>query len=155
MPPDVYILPTSQVCPANLAHAKPSGIPATLYRIMTRRRLPHSVPLGSLQIVRSTATCHLSNKQRSAHGSRPPHCRALDMYTLFPITHNTAVPESIAAAAGYGRGARGTANGLVPTLRLFNAAVRCFSQGGGGRCSSFAMYLEPWHADVFEFLELR
>ena len=77
------------------------------------------------------------------------------MYTLFPITHNTTVPESIAAAAGYARGARGTANGLVPTLRLFNAAVRCFSQGGGGRCSSFAVYLEPWHADVFEFLEQR
>ena len=49
----------------------------------------------------------------------------------------------------------GRSNGLVPMLRVFNNAARYVDQGGGKRKGSFAIYLEPWHADVFDFLDLR
>ena len=53
----------------------------------------------------------------------------------------------------YGTG--GISNGIVPMLRAFNETARYVDQGGGKRKGSFAMYLEPWHADVFDFLDLR
>jgi ribonucleoside-diphosphate reductase alpha subunit len=53
------------------------------------------------------------------------------------------------------RGTGGISNGLVPMLRVFNNTARYVDQGGGKRNGSFAMYLEPWHADVQEFLELK
>ena len=49
----------------------------------------------------------------------------------------------------------GVSNGLVPMLRVFNATARYVDQGGNKRPGAFAIYLEPWHADIFEFLELR
>ena len=49
----------------------------------------------------------------------------------------------------------GTSNGLVPMLRVFNNTARYVDQGGNKRPGAFAIYLEPWHADVFDFLELR
>ena len=52
-------------------------------------------------------------------------------------------------------GTNGVSNGLVPMLRVFNDTARYVDQGGGKRNGSFAMYLEPWHADVFEFIELK
>merc|ERR1712051_350874 len=52
-------------------------------------------------------------------------------------------------------GTNGYSNGLVPMLRNFNETARYVDQGGGKRKGSFAMYLEPWHADVFDFLELK
>ncbi len=52
-------------------------------------------------------------------------------------------------------GTNGKSNGLVPMLRVFNNVARYVDQGGGKRMGSFAIYLEPWHADIFEFLELR
>lgn len=52
-------------------------------------------------------------------------------------------------------GTNGTSNGLVPMLRVFNASARYVDQGGGKRQGSWAMYLEPWHADIENFLELR
>merc|ERR1719323_2805995 len=63
--------------------------------------------------------------------------------------------SSIRAKGGYIRGTNGYSNGLVPMLRNFNETARYVDQGGGKRKGSFAMYLEPWHADVFDFLELR
>jgi ribonucleoside-diphosphate reductase alpha subunit len=53
------------------------------------------------------------------------------------------------------RGTNGVADGIVPMLRVFNNTARYVNQGGGKRKGSFAVYLEPWHADIFEFLELR
>merc|ERR1739838_187646 len=53
------------------------------------------------------------------------------------------------------RGTNGTSNGIVPMLRVFNNTARYVDQGGGKRKGSFAMYLEPWHADIYSFLELR
>uniref|UniRef100_A0A7S2QKK7 Ribonucleoside-diphosphate reductase n=1 Tax=Zooxanthella nutricula TaxID=1333877 RepID=A0A7S2QKK7_9DINO len=63
--------------------------------------------------------------------------------------------SNVRAKGGYIRGTNGHSNGLVPMLRNFNETARYVDQGGGKRKGSFAMYLEPWHADVFDFLELR
>lgn len=63
--------------------------------------------------------------------------------------------HNIRATSSYIRGTNGTSNGIVPMLRVFNDTARYVDQGGGKRKGAFAMYLEPWHADVFEFLELR
>tara|TARA_Y100000389_G_scaffold95236_1_gene91900 strand:+ start:9730 stop:12399 length:2670 start_codon:yes stop_codon:yes gene_type:complete len=52
-------------------------------------------------------------------------------------------------------GTNGVSNGLVPMLKVFNNTARYVDQGGGKRSGSFAMYLEPWHADIEDFLELR
>ncbi|MCE2846808.1 MAG: ribonucleoside-diphosphate reductase subunit alpha [Sphingobacteriales bacterium] len=63
--------------------------------------------------------------------------------------------HNIRATGSYIRGTNGTSNGIVPMLRVFNDTARYVDQGGGKRKGSFAVYLEPWHADVFEFLDLK
>merc|ERR1712008_103693 len=63
--------------------------------------------------------------------------------------------SNIRAKGSYIRGTNGHSNGLVPLLRNFNETARYVDQGGGKRKGSFAIYLEPWHADIFDFLELR
>merc|ERR1740121_2019276 len=63
--------------------------------------------------------------------------------------------SNVRAKGSYIRGTNGLSNGLVPLLRNFNETARYVDQGGGKRKGSFAMYLEPWHADVFDFLELK
>lgn len=52
-------------------------------------------------------------------------------------------------------GTNGISNGLVPMIRVFNNTARYVDQGGNKRPGAFAMYLEPWHADIFEFLDLK
>jgi len=61
----------------------------------------------------------------------------------------------IRGTGSYIKGTNGTSNGIVPMLRVFNNTARYVDQGGGKRKGSFAMYLEPWHSDIFKFLELR
>jgi ribonucleoside-diphosphate reductase subunit M1 len=63
--------------------------------------------------------------------------------------------HNVRARGSYIRGTNGTSNGLVPMLRVFNSTARYVDQGGGKRPGAFAMYLEPWHPDVFDFLDLR
>jgi ribonucleoside-diphosphate reductase alpha chain len=63
--------------------------------------------------------------------------------------------HNIRATGSYIRGTNGTSNGIVPLLRVFNDTARYVDQGGGKRKGSFAIYLEPWHADVFDFLDLK
>jgi len=63
--------------------------------------------------------------------------------------------HNVRATGSYIGGTNGTSNGLVPMLRVFNDTARYVDQGGGKRKGAFAIYLEPWHADVFEFLDLR
>jgi ribonucleoside-diphosphate reductase alpha subunit len=63
--------------------------------------------------------------------------------------------HNIRSTGSYIKGTNGTSNGIVPMLRVFNDTARYVDQGGGKRKGAFAVYLEPWHADVFEFLELR
>ena len=62
---------------------------------------------------------------------------------------------NIRASESYIRGTNGFSNGIVPMLRVFNDTARYVDQGGGKRKGSIAVYLEPWHADVFEFLDLK
>jgi ribonucleoside-diphosphate reductase alpha subunit len=63
--------------------------------------------------------------------------------------------HNIRATGSYIKGTNGTSNGIIPMLRVFNDTARYVDQGGGKRKGAFSVYLEPWHADVFEFLELR
>ncbi len=63
--------------------------------------------------------------------------------------------HNIRATGSYIRGTNGTSNGIVPMLKVFNDTARYVDQGGGKRKGSFAMYLEPWHADIFDFLDLK
>ena len=63
--------------------------------------------------------------------------------------------HNIRATNSFISGTNGKSNGIVPMLRVFNDTARYVDQGGGKRNGSFAIYLEPWHADIFEFLELK
>ena len=63
--------------------------------------------------------------------------------------------HNVRAKGSYIRGTNGMSNGIVPMLRVFNDTARYVDQGGGKRKGSFAIYLEPWHADVYDFLDLR
>jgi ribonucleoside-diphosphate reductase subunit M1 len=63
--------------------------------------------------------------------------------------------HNIRATGAYVRGTNSNSNGIVPMLRVFNDTARYVDQGGGKRKGAFAIYLEPWHADVFDFLALR
>jgi ribonucleoside-diphosphate reductase alpha subunit len=63
--------------------------------------------------------------------------------------------HDIRAKGSYIKGTNGTSNGIVPMLRVYNDTARYVDQGGGKRKGSFAIYLEPWHADVFDFLDLK
>lgn len=63
--------------------------------------------------------------------------------------------HNVRATGSYIRGTGGTSNGIIPMLRVFNDAARYIDQGGGKRKGSFAIYLEPWHADIYSFLDLR
>ncbi len=63
--------------------------------------------------------------------------------------------HGIRATGSYIGGTNGTSNGIIPMLKVFNDTARYVDQGGGKRKGAFAIYLEPWHADVFAFLDLR
>lgn len=63
--------------------------------------------------------------------------------------------HNIRATGSYISGTNGTSNGIVPMLRVFNDTARYVDQGGGKRKGSFAIYVEPWHADIFDFLDLK
>lgn len=63
--------------------------------------------------------------------------------------------SNIRATRSYIKGTNGYSNGLVPMLRVYNDTARYVDQGGGKRKGAFAVWLEPWHADIFEFLELK
>ncbi len=63
--------------------------------------------------------------------------------------------HNVRATGSYIKGTNGTSNGIIPMLKVFNDTARYVDQGGGKRKGAFAVYLEPWHADVFEFLDLK
>jgi ribonucleoside-diphosphate reductase alpha chain len=63
--------------------------------------------------------------------------------------------HDVRAKGSYIKGTNGTSNGIVPMLRVYNDTARYVDQGGGKRKGSFAVYLEPWHADIFDFLDLK
>ncbi|MCA6442987.1 MAG: ribonucleoside-diphosphate reductase subunit alpha [Bacteroidota bacterium] len=63
--------------------------------------------------------------------------------------------HNVRATGSYIKGTNGTSNGILPMLKVYNETARYVDQGGGKRKGSIAVYLEPWHADIFEFLDLR
>ncbi len=63
--------------------------------------------------------------------------------------------HNIRSTGSYIAGTNGTSNGIVPMLRVFNDTARYVDQGGGKRKGSFAIYIEPWHSDIFDFLDLK
>lgn len=63
--------------------------------------------------------------------------------------------HNIRATGSYIAGTNGYSNGIIPMLRVYNNTARYVDQGGNKRPGAFAIYLEPWHADIFEFLDLR
>jgi ribonucleoside-diphosphate reductase alpha chain len=63
--------------------------------------------------------------------------------------------HNVRATGSYIAGTNGTSNGIVPMLKVFNDTARYVDQGGGKRKGSFAMYIEPWHADIMSFLDLK
>lgn len=63
--------------------------------------------------------------------------------------------SKVRATGAYVKGTNGRSNGIVPMLKVYNETARYVDQGGGKRKGSFAIYLEPWHADIFDFLDLR
>jgi len=63
--------------------------------------------------------------------------------------------HNVRATGSYIKGTNGTSNGIVPMLRVFNDTARYVDQGGGKRKGSFAIYIEPWHADIIDFLDLK
>jgi len=63
--------------------------------------------------------------------------------------------HNIRATGSYIKGTGGTSNGIIPMLRVFNDTARYVDQGGGKRKGAFAIYLEPWHADIYDFLEMK
>ena len=63
--------------------------------------------------------------------------------------------HNIRATGSYIKGTNGTSNGIIPMLKVFNDTARYVDQGGGKRKGAFAIYIEPWHADIFDFLDLK
>lgn len=63
--------------------------------------------------------------------------------------------HEVRANGSYIKGTNGHSNGIIPMLKVFNETARAVNSGGGKRNGSFAIYLEPWHADVFDFLSLK
>ena len=100
------------------------------------------------------ASCFLlSMKDDSVHGiyDTLKDCALISKYAGGIGLH----VHNIRASGSLIRGTNGTSNGLVPMLRVFNDTARYIDQGGGKRNGSFAIYLEPWHADIYDFLELK
>ncbi|HEY1039181.1 MAG TPA: ribonucleoside-diphosphate reductase subunit alpha [Bacteroidia bacterium] len=63
--------------------------------------------------------------------------------------------HNVRATGSYIKGTNGTSNGIIPMLKVFNETARYVDQGGGKRKGSIAVYLEPWHADIYQFLDIR
>jgi len=100
------------------------------------------------------ASCFLlAMKEDSVHGiyDTLKDCALISKYAGGIGLH----VHNIRASGSLIRGTNGTSNGLVPMLRVFNDTARYIDQGGGKRNGSFAIYLEPWHADIYDFLELK
>jgi ribonucleoside-diphosphate reductase alpha subunit len=126
------------------------------YRLMADHHFTHATPTlfnaGSQR--EQFASCFLlTMKEDSVHGiyDTLKDCALISKHAggIGLSVHN------IRASDSYIAGTNGYSNGLVPMLRVYNDTARYIDQGGNKRNGSFAIYLEPWHADVFAFLELK
>lgn len=128
----------------------------TTYDMLSQKRMTHATPtLFNAGTPRpQLSSCYLiSMHEDSIHGiyKTLSDCAAISKYAGGIGLH----VHNIRARGALIRGTNGASNGLVPMLRVFNNTARYVDQGGGRRNGSFAVYLEPWHADVEEFLKLK
>jgi len=126
------------------------------YEGLSRRYFTHATPTlfnAGTNTPQMSSCFLLTMKEDSIDGiyETLKNCAIISKYAggIGLASHN------IPASKSYIRGTNGTSNGIVPMLRVFNNTARYVDQGGGKRKGSIAIYLEPWHADVFEFLDLR
>jgi len=126
------------------------------YNLMSRRLFTHATPtLFNAGTPRpQMSSCFLLMMQGDSIEGIYDTLKQCALISKFAGGIGVAI-SNIRAGGSYIRGTNGHSNGLVPMLRCFNETARYVDQGGGKRKGSFAMYLEPWHADVFDFLELR
>jgi ribonucleotide reductase alpha subunit len=125
------------------------------YDLMSLKYMTHATPtLFNAGTPRpQLSSCFLTSVEDSITGIYKTlgDCAEISKYAggIGMHLHNIRAKGSII------RGTNGTSNGLVPMIRVFNNTARYVDQGGGKRSGSFAMYLEPWHADVEDFLRLK
>eukprot|EP00405_Crypthecodinium_cohnii_P016886 CAMPEP_0206458424 /NCGR_PEP_ID=MMETSP0324_2-20121206/23560_1 /ASSEMBLY_ACC=CAM_ASM_000836 /TAXON_ID=2866 /ORGANISM="Crypthecodinium cohnii, Strain Seligo" /LENGTH=798 /DNA_ID=CAMNT_0053929757 /DNA_START=103 /DNA_END=2499 /DNA_ORIENTATION=+ len=126
------------------------------YTLMSTRKFTHATPTlfnaGTPQPQMSS--CFLLTVQEDSIGGIYDTLKQCAMISKQAGGIGLAV-SNVRAKGSYIRGTNGYSNGIVPMLRNFNETARYVDQGGGKRKGSFAMYLEPWHADVYDFIELR
>jgi len=126
------------------------------YRLMSRRQFTHATPTlfnAGTPTPQMSSCFLLTMKEDSIEG-------IYDTLKQCALISKSAggiglALSNIRAKGGYIRGTNGYSNGLVPLLRNFNETARYVEQGGGKRKGSIAIYLEPWHGDIYDFLELR
>lgn len=126
------------------------------YSLLSQRYFTHATPTlfnAGTPNPQMSSCFLLSMKEDSIDGiyDTLKHCAVISKYAG---GIGLAI-SNVRASASYIRGTNGTSNGIVPMLRVFNNTARYVDQGGGKRKGSIAAYLEPWHSDVFAFLDLR
>jgi len=138
-------------------HAGEGGLAAAIetYDLMSRRMFTHATPtlLNAGTPAPQMSSCFLLAMRDDSIDGIYDTLKQCAQISKFAGGIGLAI-SNIRASGSYIRGTNGTSNGILPMLRVFNETAR-YVDGGGKRKAAFAMYLEPWHADVFEFLELR
>jgi len=126
------------------------------YDMMSRRMFTHATPtlFNAGTPTPQMSSCFLLTMQGDSIGEIYDTLKQCALISKCAGGIGVAV-SNVRASGSYIRGTNGYSNGLVPMLRNFNETARYVDQGGGKRKGSFAMYLEPWHADVYDFLELK
>lgn len=126
------------------------------YDLMSRRLYTHATPTlyNSGTAMNQLASCFLlamNDDSISGIYKTLGDCAAISKNAGGIGVHIS----NVRAQGSYIEGTNGRSNGIVPMLRVFNETARYVDQGGGKRNGSFAMYMEPWHADIFSFLDLK
>ena len=137
-------------------HGEDMAAVDTTYRMMRAKQMTHATPtlFNAGTPTPQLASCFLlQNQEDSIEG----------IYDTLKQTAKISQAaggiglsiHNVRATGSYISGTGGTSNGIVPMLRVFNDTARYVDQGGGKRKGSFAIYLEPWHADILDFLDLK
>ena len=126
------------------------------YDLMSQKFMTHATPtlFNAGTPMQQLSSCYLLSMQEDSIAGiykTLGDCAAISKYAGGIGLH----VHNIRARGSLIRGTNGMSNGLVPMLRVFNNTARYVDQGGGRRNGSFAVYLEPWHADVEDFLKLK
>ena len=126
------------------------------YRMMSEKKFTMATPtlFNSGTPCPQMSSCFLMTMKEDSIGGIYDTLKNCAMISKYAGGIGVSIHD-VRASNSYIRGTNGTSNGLVPMLRVFNNTARYVDQGGGRRKGSIAVYLEPWHADVEAFLDLR